>query len=231
MADSWQEYQEEVAEFFRGLGVEATTNHTIQGVRTTHDVDVFVRSHHAGFDATWIVECKYWATKVSKFHVLGLREIVSDVGADRGFLLAEVGFQSGAIEAATLTNVHLTSLGNLRGTASADISAMRLRELFDRVESCGERYWKIPKYRRIEFGLRPDVGGGGYSGAHIMELANQLLSKAFRGTYPFDIDSLQALVLLGGPRKFGTADEIVATVEPMVEELEAKLTACEANHR
>jgi hypothetical protein len=37
--------------------------------------------------------------------VLALRQIVTDVGADRGILLSEKGFQSGAVEAATLTNV------------------------------------------------------------------------------------------------------------------------------
>jgi restriction system protein len=230
MANSWQEYQEEAAGFFRSLGLEATTDHTIQGVRTNHDVDVFVKSHHAGFDIVWIVECKHWKTKVTKVHVLALREIVADVGADRGILLAEAGHQSGAVEAATLTNVHVTSLSNLRSTASADIIALRLRELFDRVQICKERYWEIPKEKRIACGLRPDFGGGGYSGDHVSELANQILAKAFRGSYPFEIDSLQALAMLGAPRQFRTANEIVSLVEPMIAELEEKIATCEASH-
>jgi hypothetical protein len=41
MASTWQEYQEEVAAFFRSIGLDATTNHTVQGVRTAHDIDVF----------------------------------------------------------------------------------------------------------------------------------------------------------------------------------------------
>jgi len=68
------------------------------------------------------------AKKVTKLHVLALREIVADVGADRGILLSEAGFQSGAIEAAKLTNVHVTSLARLRDTATAEVMAMRLRE-------------------------------------------------------------------------------------------------------
>jgi restriction system protein len=64
MASTWQEYQEEVAAFFRSLGLDATTNHTAQGVRTTHDIDVFVRSHQVGFDVVWIVECKRWSKPV-----------------------------------------------------------------------------------------------------------------------------------------------------------------------
>jgi len=234
MAATWQEYQEEVAEFFRSVGAETKVNHVIQGVRTTHAIDVFVKLHYVGFDVVWIVECKHWNSKVTKLHVLALREIVSDIGADRGIFLCEAGFQSGAVEAATLTNVHVKSLADLRGTASADINAMRLRELFDRTEICRQRYWDIPKSKRIECGLRPDVPEGGYSGDHVIELANQLLSKAIRGNYPFDIDSLpavasvQALIMFGGPRQFNSASEIISTVEPMIVELEGKLSACVA---
>lgn len=112
MATDWRDYQEEAAALFRSMGLDAVTNETIQGVRTKHDVDVVVRSHYAGFDVTWLVECKHWKSPVSKLHVLALREIVSDTGADRGILLCEVGFQSGAIEAANLTNVQVTSLLN-----------------------------------------------------------------------------------------------------------------------
>jgi restriction system protein len=151
MATNWKEYQEEAAKFFRSLGLDAETDVTVKGVRTSHDIDVLVKSHHVGFDVTWIVECKHWATKVSKLHVLALREIVADVGADRGILLSESGFQSGAIEAATLTNVHVTSILEARRTAKSDITAMRLRELYDRVEACKEQYWDIPKQIRIKY--------------------------------------------------------------------------------
>lgn len=163
MAVNWKEYQEEAAAFFRSLNLEAETNVAIKGVRTKHDVDVLVKSHHVGFDVTWIIECKHWKSRVSKLHVLALREIVTDVGADRGILLSEVGFQSGAIEAATLTNVRVTSLADIRGTASFEIVSMRLRELYDRVELSRERYWEIPKEIRIKYGLRPLVGFVGYS--------------------------------------------------------------------
>ncbi len=98
---TWEKYQEEAAEFFRSLGLYAQTDAKVQGVRTQHDIDVLIKSHHVGFEVTWIVECKKWNTRISKLHVLALREIVSDTGADRGILLSESGFQSGAIEQPT----------------------------------------------------------------------------------------------------------------------------------
>lgn len=225
MATNWKEYQEEAAQFFRNLGLDAQTDITVQGVRTTHDIDVLVKSHHLGFDVTWVVECKHWATKVSKLHVLGLREIVADLGADRGILLAENGYQSGAIEAANLTNVHLTSLLDAQTHASSDVAAMRLRELYDRIEICRERYWDIPKEKRIESGLRQEVGCPGYSGFHIFQLVDDVMPKAFRGAFP--IDTHIAANLLGNsfPDQLTTPDELLREVSPLITHLEERLNS------
>jgi restriction system protein len=169
----WRDYQEDVRNYFRSLGLEAESDVSLQGARTSHDIDVVVRSHHVGFDILWLVECKRWQTRISKLHVLALREIVTDLGADLGLLMAESGFQLGATEAARLTNVRLTSLADLKVTASADVSIMRIRDLQDRVDACVERYWAIDKYTRIELGLRHDVGLPGYS---VLQTSEAVLS-------------------------------------------------------
>jgi restriction system protein len=225
----WKKYQEEAASYFRSLGLDASTDVTVNGVRTNHGVDVLVRSHHVGFDITWIVECKRWKTAVSKLHVLALREIVADVGADRGILLSEAGFQSGAVEAANLTNVQVTSIGKMRETASESINAMRLRELFDRVGICRDRYWEIPKEERIRAGLRPDVGEYNYSGDRIISLCTDLLTRAFRGTYPFRSETLEAFALFGRDKYFESPREVIDIVEEKITELEAKLHGYDHN--
>ncbi len=224
---AWKQYQEDAAECFRSLGLDVSTDETIRGVRTTHDIDVLVKSHHVGFDITWIVECKYWKTPVTKLHVLALREIVTDVGADRGILLSESGFQSGAEEAANLTNVRLTSLDEIRETARDSFNAIRLRELYDRVEICRERYWNIPKEERIEVGIRPDVGDYSYSGARAVDCCSELLARAFRGIYPFQSDSIEALARFGEDKSFESPEEIIGIVEELTVELEGKLDAYE----
>ncbi len=201
------------------------TDETIEGVRTKHDIDVLVKSHHVGFYIKWIVECKLWKTPVTKLHVLALREIVADVGADRGIILSESGFQSGAEEAANLTNVRLMSLAEVRETARDSFNAMRLRELYDRVEMCRERYWNIPKSDRIEAGLRPDVGVDSYSGVRAIGCCSDLLARAFRGTYPFQIDSLEMYTRFGNDKSFESPEEIIQIIEGLAEELEGKLDA------
>lgn len=235
MATNWNEYQEESAAFFRNLGLNATTNVRLSGARTHHNVDVVVLSQHLGFDIMWIVECKYWQTPVSKLHVLALREIVADTGADRGILLCEAGFQSGALEAANLTNVQATSLAECRNRASADIFAMRLRDLNERTLTCKQRYWDIPKEERIRAGLRFDVpieldpSGGqslGYSGARAVEFAEEIVAKALRGTYPFECDGIGALAYMTPSRqlpRFASPHEVLTVLETVVVELERRL--------
>lgn len=219
--------------FFRALGLEAETDVTVKGIRTDHDVDVLVKSKHAGFEVVWVVECKLWSTKVTKLHVLALREIVSDIGADRGILLAENGFQSGAIEASALTNVHLTSLHNVMITASHDIMSMRLREAYDRILECKNIYWDFPKWLRIAHDLRPDICEVGYSGSNVIEMLEDLATKGFRGVYPIFPSDLhvsisETLASQKLPSEIESLDELIDLMEKMLSVLEAKLAHCYA---
>ena len=230
MATDWKGYQEETAEFFRSLGLSAATDVTLKGVRTSHDVDVLVSIDVAGFSVKWIVECKHWKDPVNKLHVIALREIVADLGADRGIILCEVGFQSGAIEAANLTNVQVSSLAELSIESKDAIASARLRDLFDRTESCRNRYWDIPKGIRIDTGLRPDLGHADvYSGAFVTEVTEKYLTRAFRGTFPIPIDPFDTQKLSRPlPEILVNPGEVLAAFGPIVLELEEKLNAAEA---
>ena len=105
---------------------------------------------------------------------------------------------------------------------------MRLRELFDRAERCRVRYWALPKGVRIEAGLRPDIGSGdAYSGNVVVELASDLLGKALRGSYPFVLETMQGWAIFGEDRQFTSATEILTVLEPMIVDLEKRLSACE----
>jgi hypothetical protein len=116
----WRHYQEETAAAFRRLGFDAVVDYTAQGVRARHDVDVYVSFQQQGIPCTWVVECKLWTARVPKEKVLALKSIVDDLGADRGIIVSEVGFQSGAYDAARGTNITLvTSLDEFERTARA----------------------------------------------------------------------------------------------------------------
>ncbi|MDE2822096.1 MAG: restriction endonuclease, partial [Chloroflexota bacterium] len=104
---SWQDYQEAAAAVFRDLGCTADVNKTVSGARSTHDVDVYVTFRQFGQECRWIVECKLWSKPVAKETVHALRDRVDDLGADRGVIFSESGFQAGARTAAQTTNILL----------------------------------------------------------------------------------------------------------------------------
>ncbi|MCY3814371.1 MAG: restriction endonuclease [Gammaproteobacteria bacterium] len=235
----WLEYQEEVAGLFRSLGLSAATNQSVAGVRTAHNVDVVVRSKHAGIDQLWLIECKRWNKPVSKDTVLTLRSIVNDAGADRGFMMAESGYQSGAIEAARLTNVTLTSIAALKVTLSEEIGMAMLRSMLERVDSCRDRYWEMSKEDRIALGLRPDVLTDGYRSVQVMDAVDATARHALHRGFPLKYD-LQLAALVGSTGgsdlKCGTDDEGAITnaialcevLETEIGELEHRLKHAEA---
>ncbi len=185
----WERYQEDVAEHFRSLDLDAQTEVTFDGVRTTHDLDVLVRGEFLGIAVIWVVECKHWAKPVPKEKVMVLRQIVTDTGADRGFLMSESGYQKGALEAATATNVQLTSLMDLRETSSHELGIAKLRKLFARVQSARERYWELPKDLRIEHGLRGEVGDLAYMGGQVINSLDACVKSALLLGFPVLYDA------------------------------------------
>jgi restriction system protein len=224
---AWRTYQESAAAFFRELGMNASTDVTVEGVRTSHDVDVLVTFQHGGLDLKWVVECKEWKSSVSKVHVLALRQIVEDVGADRGILLAENGFQSGAIEATARSNVSVTSISDLRDTAAEALNRQKLLSFPLRIAQAHRNYWSISKADRIELGIRTDMDDRGYLGQLVLGAAQDVLLSALANEYP-------PKGLYSGNReawKIGNLGKAVNWLEREVSELEARLNTPEAISR
>jgi len=109
MKKDWSKYQDRVARYFRKLGCKATVNKRFKGARASHLIDVVVEFKKYGINVLWIVECKYWKSKVPKEKVLALKSLVGDVGADKGFIITEIGFQKGAKDSALATNIYLAT--------------------------------------------------------------------------------------------------------------------------
>jgi len=125
----WRKHQEVTAELFRSLGCSAEIDKHVHGARAEHRIDVWVVFNKFGFQNKWCIECKYWNTNVPKEKVMALRAIVDDVGADRGLIISKTGFQSGAVRAATHTNITLTSIEDLRQTVKDDLEQSALHQL------------------------------------------------------------------------------------------------------
>lgn len=231
--EQWKEYQEVTASFFRSLGLEAQTDITLQGIRTKHDIDVIAESRHTGFNARWVVECKHWNSKVSKSHVLALREIINDTSVDRGIILAQNGSQNGAIETAALIGIQICSLEELTNKIKYEILSMRLRELFDRLIISKEEYCNIPKSIQTTCGLRTNIlSPVGYSASYAIEVAEDLITKGLHNNYPYSLDKLyketisEQILQQEVPHKINSIKELLSIIEPLIINLENKINLC-----
>lgn len=122
----WQQYQHDTADLLRELGFTAVVDDQIEEPNgTVHNVDVSARKTLAGVSVLWVVECKHWNKRIPKEKVAALIGIVSSVGADRGLLMSEKGFQSGAVRMAGQKNITLSGVADLRANAAEEILATR----------------------------------------------------------------------------------------------------------
>lgn len=103
---TWQDFEREIAKYLDECGYKVEVEKTLMTVRGSIEVDVYVETGDPLFES-FICECKFWDTPVTKEKVLAFRSVVQDVGSPFGILLSKSGFQSGAIEAAMKSNVML----------------------------------------------------------------------------------------------------------------------------
>ncbi|WP_218035501.1 restriction endonuclease [Pseudomonas denitrificans (nom. rej.)] len=189
MSKEWFKFQERIKDHFLSLGAEARTNIRIQGVRTFHDIDVYVQTRYLGEDLVWLIEAKYWKAKVKKNQVLALRAIVEDIGADRGFIVSMAGFQKGAIEAANKTNIKLKTFEELVSDTREFAESEILRAYRERINLLEDRYWSHSKRTRIEYGLRHDVIDTvfNFTGQELLTTARGAIMAAEERDYPIDL--------------------------------------------
>lgn len=137
----WRHYQQETAAYFRDHGWSAEIEAKVRGVRAEHSIDVWVTFKRHGIECKWAIECKLWNNKIPKEKVLALKAIVDDVGADRGLIISEQGFQSGAYDAARNSNITLiSSLEDFKRTAKTELQSFSLIPTSNQLTSFAKLY-------------------------------------------------------------------------------------------
>jgi hypothetical protein len=112
---NWRDLQDKVAMLFREMGYDATTPFTVDlAGRGKKEVDVYIHDPRASVNQIMLAECKFWETAVPQDAVHSFHTVMSGAGANTGFIISKVGFQSGAHEAAKNTNIHLLTWDDLQ---------------------------------------------------------------------------------------------------------------------
>lgn len=212
MKPEWQRYQDDAAAYFTSLGLSAEVEARDEGARGIHDIDVLVTGTAFGLEVRWVVECKNWSTNIPKEKVLALQAIVQDTGADRGILLSEVGFQSGAIRVTRNTNITLTSLATLRANTHDALGEEIVTSLHWRWNQIMKRLSKVHKQQKPEHGMfTPSLAVK----APLMFL-DSALEDGLNGEFP----TIYALDGKGGRLSAKDFDELIAAGTKLIEDAE-----------
>lgn len=135
----WRDLQEKVRQLFAEMDYDAEVSRQVKlAGRGEKEIDVYVTDPHASYNKVYLVECKHWVSAVPQSVVHGFKTVMEEVGANTGFIVSKVGFQSGAYQAAQFTNIHLLTFEGLQDAygyewfrkqrAKLDAQVSRLRQ-------------------------------------------------------------------------------------------------------
>lgn len=110
---NWKELQNFVGQMFKECGFETKVSEVVDLVRGKKEIDVYSQDNSSEYKPIILVECKFWSKRINQETIHAFRTIVSDFGANFGFIVSKNGFQSGSYEAVRNTNIKLVSLNEL----------------------------------------------------------------------------------------------------------------------
>lgn len=108
------ELEELVAQILQECGLIVQHQAALQLPRGAVTVDVLAEETVESITYQIICECKNWSTNVPQEKVHAFRTVVSEAGANRGYIISRTGFQSGAVDAARSTNIELVSFAEFQ---------------------------------------------------------------------------------------------------------------------
>jgi Restriction endonuclease len=108
LVTDWGGFEELIAELHSTGDVTVEKNVILQGRSgATRQIDVMVRHRQGLYEHLIIIECKYLKRSVTRAMVDALAHAVQDLGASRGAIFSQQGFQKGAVRQAKHSNIDL----------------------------------------------------------------------------------------------------------------------------
>lgn len=111
----WRDLQNQVTRILSECRFEVETEKTIETARGGVELDVYAEETVEGRKYIIVCECKYWKSRVPQSVIRVFRTVMSDMGANIGYIISLSGFQSGAYAASELTNIELVTWEEFQG--------------------------------------------------------------------------------------------------------------------
>lgn len=177
-------------------------------------------------------------TPIEKAAALTLKGVVDDLGADRGFLLSESGFQPGAIAVAQSTNLTLSDLSSLRGVAGDAL----LKRRFDALDAAlNLRFKRVSAFHELTIWPTGNDPSSEFPGAinwlqwnywrAALEVVRSGVEQVRLGNWPVpledEVEAPYATVEAPSFRRVETLSEFVPAAERVLDRVDAWLERCE----
>ncbi len=104
---NWKELQKKVGKILTQCGLVVFVEKKVQSIRNDIEIDVYAEELIDDRLYKILIECKMWKSNIPQLYVHGLRTVVSDIGANIGYIITTSDFQKGAVNSIKNTNVKL----------------------------------------------------------------------------------------------------------------------------
>ncbi|WP_371437559.1 restriction endonuclease [Polaromonas sp.] len=101
----WRELQAGVCRLLNEIGLTAETEKALTTPRGEVEVDVYAVDQASVDKIKYIVECKNWAAAIPQTVVHAFTTVMSETGANIGFIVSQKGLQRGAEKYTDSTNI------------------------------------------------------------------------------------------------------------------------------
>ncbi len=88
LPQSWQDLQADVARLLAECGFDVEVEKTLATARGAVEIDIYAEEQVRGRKYTIICECKFWQNRVPQNVIHGFRTVVSDIGANVGYVIS-----------------------------------------------------------------------------------------------------------------------------------------------
>lgn len=103
----WKDLQVKVGEILKQCSFDVSIEKKIKSIRSNIEIDVYAEELINKRSYKILIECKMWKSNIPQLYVHGLRTVVNDIGANKGYIISTSNFQKGAIDSIENTNIEL----------------------------------------------------------------------------------------------------------------------------
>lgn len=102
---NWQDLQEKVSTILNQVGFDSTTNKVIKTPRGEVEIDVYAVDPYSIDKIIYVIECKNWQAKIPQTIIHSFTTVMSETGANVGYIISKEGFQKGAYDYTNYTSI------------------------------------------------------------------------------------------------------------------------------